>query len=145
MDYIKEVFVMAVPESVRKVARPVNTIVEDSGRNTKYRYAVRERGEIVYESGSNPRPKNGRVIGHIIDGMFVPRTEKTAEKPDMFSYGAAAFAYSFSHDLYRDLLAVYPIRDASEIIAVAMLKVIKPRIACNRYSTAYERTFVNVW
>ena len=43
MDYIKEVFVMAVPESVRKVARPVNTIVEDSGRNTKYRYAVRER------------------------------------------------------------------------------------------------------
>ena len=47
-DYIKEVFIMAVPESVRKVARPVNTIVEDSGRNTKYRYAVRERGEIVY-------------------------------------------------------------------------------------------------
>lgn len=45
MDYIKEVFIMAVPESVRKVARPVNTIVEDSGRNTKYRYAVRERGE----------------------------------------------------------------------------------------------------
>ena len=145
MDYIKEVFVMAVPESVRKVARPVNTIVEDSGRNTKYRYAVRERGEIVYESGSNPRPKNGRVIGHIIDGMFVPRAEKTAEEPDMFSYGAAAFAYSFSQDLYRDLLAVYPIRDPSEIIAVAMLKVIKPRIASNRYSTEYERTFVNVW
>ena len=145
MDYIKEFFIMAVPESVRKVARPVNTIVEDSGRNTKYRYAVRERGEIVYESGSNPRPKNGRVIGHIIDGMFVPRTEKTAEKPDMFSYGAAAFAYSFSHDIYHDLLAVYPIRDASEIIAVAMLKVIKPRIASNRYSTEYERTFVSVW
>ena len=91
MDYIKDVFVMAVPESVRKVARPVNTIVEDSGRNTKYRYAVRERGEIVYESGSNPRPKNGRVIGHIIDGNFVPRVEKTAEEPDMFSYGAARF------------------------------------------------------
>ena len=53
---------MSVPESVRKVARPVNTIVEDSGRDTKYRYAVRERGEIVYENGSNPRPKNGKVI-----------------------------------------------------------------------------------
>ena len=51
---------MAVPESVRKVKRPVNTIVEDSGRDTVYRYSVRERGEIVYESGGNPRPKNGR-------------------------------------------------------------------------------------
>ncbi|MDD5973395.1 MAG: hypothetical protein PUC01_06750, partial [Spirochaetales bacterium] len=77
---------MSVPESVRKVARPVNTIVEDSGRDTKYRYAVRERGEIVYENGSNPRPKNGKVIGHIIDGVFVPRKEKTAEVPNMFSY-----------------------------------------------------------
>ena len=63
----------------------------------------------------------------------------------MFSYGAAAFVYSFSQDLYRDFLVVYPIRDASEIIAVAMLKVIKPRIASNRYSTEHERTFVNVW
>lgn len=136
---------MAVPESIRKVERPVNTIVEDSGRNTKYRYAVRQRGEIVYEKGKNPKPKNGKVIGHIIDGVFVPRAEKTAEKPDMFSYGAAAFAYSFSENLYHDLLAVYPIRDAVEIIAVAMLKVIKPRIACNRYSTEYDRTFVSVF
>ena len=57
MDYSKRGVFMAVPESVRKVERPVNTIVEDSGRDTMYRYAVRERGEIVYESGSNPRPK----------------------------------------------------------------------------------------
>ena len=142
---LKEVFTMSVPESVRKVARPVNTIVEDSGRDTKYRYAVRERGEIVYENGSNPRPKNGKVIGHIIDGVFVPRKEKTAEVPNMFSYGAAAFAHFFTNDIYMDLLSVYPIRDAVEIIAIAILKVIKPKIACNRYSTEYERTFVNVW
>lgn len=133
---------MAVPESVRKVKRPVNTIVEDSGRDTVYRYSVRERGEIVYESGGNPRPKNGRVIGHIIDGVFVPRAEKTAEKPEMLSYGAAAFAHIFSDDIYKDLLSIYPIRDAAELMAVATLKVIKPRIACNRYSTEYERTFV---
>lgn len=136
---------MAVPESVRKVARPVNTIVEDSGRDTVYRYAVRERGEIVYESGSNPKPKNGKVIGHIIDGAFVPRKEKTSEKPDMLGYGAAAFAHSVAHDIYTDLLSVYPARDAAGIIATAMLKVIKPKIACNRYSTEYGRTFVSVF
>ena len=88
MDYSKRGVFMAVPESVRKVERPVNTIVEDSGRDTMYRYAVRERGEIVYESGSNPRPKNGKVVGHIIDGKFVPRKEKTSNVPEMCSYGA---------------------------------------------------------
>ena len=41
MDYSKRGVFMAVPESVRKVERPVNTIVEDSGRDTMYRYAVR--------------------------------------------------------------------------------------------------------
>ena len=40
---------MAVPESVRKVERPVNTIVEDSGRDTMYRYAVREIGSSAPE------------------------------------------------------------------------------------------------
>ena len=145
MDYSKRGVFMAVPESVRKVERPVNTIVEDSGRDTMYRYAVRERGEIVYESGSNPRPKNGKVVGHIIDGKFVPRKEKTSNVPEMCSYGAAAFARSFSRDLYSDLLSIYPVRDAASVIAIAMLKVIKPRIACNRYSTEYGRTFVGVW
>lgn len=136
---------MAVPEEIRKVERPVNTIVEDSGRDTKYRYSVRERGEIVYESGSNPRPKNGRVVGHIIDGRFVPRAEETSTAPEELGYGAAAFAYSFSSDIYRDLLSIYPVRDATGIMAVAMLKVIKPRIACNRYSTEYGRTFASVF
>ncbi len=37
-DYSKERFIMAVPEEIRAVKRPVNTIVEDSGRDSKYRY-----------------------------------------------------------------------------------------------------------
>ena len=121
---------MAVPESLRKIERPVNTIVEYSDRDTMYRYEVRERGKIVYENGSNPRPKNVKVVGHIIDGKFVPRKEKTSNVPEMCSYGASAFAYSFSDDIYRDLLSIYPVRVATGIMAVAMLKVTKPWIAC---------------
>ena len=105
-----EIFIMSVPESVRNVSSPVDTIVEDSVR----------------------------VIGHIIYGMFVPRMEKTTEKPDIFVYVAAASANLFSHEIYHELLVVYPIRDTVEIIAVAVLKGIRPGIASNRYSTEYQ-------
>ena len=33
---------MKVPEEIRKVKRPVNTIVEDSGREGAKRYSVRQ-------------------------------------------------------------------------------------------------------
>ena len=51
---------MAVPEYIRMVPRPVNTIVEDNGRDGPNRFAVRERVSIKYISGGNPQPKNGK-------------------------------------------------------------------------------------
>ena len=48
---------MAVPEYIRMVPRPVNTIVEDNGRDGPNRFAVRERVSIKYISGGNPQPK----------------------------------------------------------------------------------------
>lgn len=87
---------MAVPEEIRNIKRPVNTIVEDSGRDAKYRYSVRERGTISYTPGGNPMPSNGKVVGHIIDGVYVPKVAKTAKEPEAFSYGAAAFVHSQS-------------------------------------------------
>ena len=57
---------MAVPEEVRKVDRPVNTIVDDSGRDSLYRYSVRERAGAKCVPGRNPQPRNGKVVGHIV-------------------------------------------------------------------------------
>lgn len=136
---------MAVPEEIRAVKRPVNTIVEDSGRDSKYRYSVRERGEIVYVAGNNPKPKNGKVVGHIINGEYVPKAEKTIAKPEEMSYGASALVKSEADDIYSDLLSVYPVNDATAIMAIAFLRVLKPRIASNRYTTEYERTFTHVY
>ena len=57
---------MPVPESVRKVQRPVNTIVEDSGRDSPYRYSVRERaGEKYVAQNANPRPPKTLFLGHL--------------------------------------------------------------------------------
>ena len=136
---------MPVPLDVRQVARPQNTIVDDSGRAGPNRYSVRERSSIKYVAGGNPQPRNGRVIGHIIDLHFVPVRESTAATgPDMLSYGASALVKSVTADMLKDLLDVYPGQDAFAIMAIATLRVIKPAIASSRLSTHYNRSFVCV-
>jgi len=134
---------MGVPEAIRNVERPKNTIVDDSGREGVNRYSVRERSGIKYVKHGNPQPGNGRVVGHIINGIFVPVADRMTEVPDSLSYGAAAFAKSVSDDIFKDLLAVYPANEAAEIMVIATLKVLRPRIVSTRYSTHYGRTFVS--
>ena len=111
---------MAIPEYIRKVPRPVNTVVVDNGKDGPNRYAVRERAGTKYIRDGNPQPKNGKVIGHIFDGAYIPLNGKTAASgPDMLSYGAAAFAKSVSADILADLLDVYPAKDACTVMAIA--------------------------
>jgi len=134
---------MAVPEEIRKVARPVNSVVDDNGREGPLRYSVRERAGTKYVPGGNPQPRNGRVIGHITDGRFVPVKEDTAAHgPDMLSYGASALVKAVTDDLFSELLAVYPTQDVYAIMSIATLRVIKPSITSKRISSHYRRTFV---
>ena len=137
---------MPVPEDIRTVPRPVNTIVDDSGHDSPKRYAVRQRSSTKYVSGGNPQPRNGKVIGHIIDHAYVPLHDDAESKqsiePDMLSYGASALVKSVTNDLLHDLLAVYDPSDAYAIMAIATLKVIKPSVTTSRMSTHYKRTFV---
>jgi len=134
---------MAVPEYIRIVERPLNTIVDDSGRDSLYRYAVRERAGTKCVPGCNPRPRNGKVVGHIVDGKYVPVQEKVPDnEPDMLSYGASALVKSVSSDILHELLDVYAAKDAFAIMAIATLKIIRPSITANRMQTHYHRTFV---
>ena len=134
---------MAVPAEIRAVPRPVNTIVDDSGTNSPKRYAVRQRASSKYIPGGNPQPKNGKVIGHIIDYKYVPLTDSTAsDGPDMLSYGASALVKSVSADLLSDLLNIYPANEAYSIMSIATLRVISPKITLGRMATHYRRTFV---
>lgn len=134
---------MAIPEYIRKVPRPVNTVVVDNGKDGPNRYAVRERSGTKYVRNGNPQPKNGKVVGHIFEGAYVPLNGETAATgPDMLSYGAAAFARSVSSDILSELLAVYPAKDACTVMAIATLRVIRPSITADRLGTHYRRTFV---
>lgn len=135
---------MPVPADIRAVPRPVNTIVDDNGRDGPKRYAVRQRASSKYVSGGNPQPRNGKVIGHIIDHKFVPVADKDLHnaEPDMLSYGSSALVKSVMSDIKDDLLAVYDASDVYAMMSLATLKVIKPAITANRMATHYRRTFV---
>lgn len=135
---------MAVPADIRAVKRPKNTIVDDSGREGPKRYAVRERTSTKYVPGGNPQPRNGKVIGHIINHEYVPVNKPVAEKgPDMLSYGASALVKSVVGDLFQDLLSVFDASEVYSMISMATLQVIKPKITLGRMSTHYKRTFVS--
>lgn len=108
---------MAVPEHIRKVTRPRNTVVIDSGSKGAKRFAVHARLTSVYKSGSNPKPRNGRVIGHIINGKYVPRIEDgkiAANGPDYLSYGLTALIYDGLHNLDTELFRVYDVKDVGK-------------------------------
>ena len=61
---------MPIPQDIRSVARPKNTIVIAYGKD-KNLYAVRQRVGCRNVDGRH-LPVNGPTIGHIIDGVYVP-------------------------------------------------------------------------
>ena len=137
---------MPIPEHIRFIARPQNTVVIESGTG-KFRYAVRSRAGTKYDSKGRAQPINGPVIGHIIDGEYVPKNTPSVisddVKPSLLSYGFSALAYSVVDDIKDDLLSVYNYSDACKILAMALLRVIRPRISNTRLKAAYEKSFIS--
>lgn len=113
---------MAVPTEIRAVPRPVNTVIDDNGKDGPKRYAVRQRGVSKYVRGGNPQPHNGKVIGHIIDFKFVPIESNEGDRkasPSMLSYGASALVKSVTGDIFEDLLKVYDPSDVYAMMSIA--------------------------
>ena len=136
---------MAVPEHIRKVPRPVNTVVCDNGGAGPHRYCVRERNGFLRQKDGSSAPRNGRVIGHIIDNRFVPLNEGLKRKAQYLSYGSAALVNSEVDDIKSDLLSIFSPSDAFDILVMAMLRVLRPRITAKRYSSEFECSYLSVW
>lgn len=137
---------MPVPAEIRAVPRPRNTIVVDRGGDGPKRYAVRARAGAKYGPHGKTLPINGQVIGHIIQGAFVPITPEkklASTGPQELSFGAAAFAHSVSLDLFRDLTEIYDVQNACEILAIALIRSIKPDVKNRRLATEYRRTYIS--
>lgn len=143
---------MGIPLEIRRVKRPVNTVITTNGTNSAKRYAVRERIGVKYIPGGNPQPIYGKIIGHIIDFKFVPKVSGGSEiqqdnevYPDLLSWGGAAFLRTVSDDIVADLLEVYDPVKVYTIMAMASLRVLKPNISSNRFSTHYRQSYVSVY
>ena len=138
-----------VPEHVRAVSRPVNTVVVDSKSKGAKRYLVRERSGYKTSKGHYSGPRNGKVIGYIIDGVYVPRQEDkkllTHNSRSVMQYGAPAFVANKCKDIHQDLLLCFDPEDANRIMTIASLRVIEPGIACNRYLSKSQVSFLSVF
>lgn len=142
---------MSVPIHIRQVARPKNTVVVDTGHDGAKRYAVRERRKSVWLKGHNPSPRNGKVIGHIINEKYVsidqeniPSPAASANAPGL-SYGFAALLRSVISDVEDDLYVAFTLQDAVKILVIAMLRICKPHIPDRRLSIEYQRSFISMF
>lgn len=143
LDTCADVIPMAVPEEIRNVPRPKNTVVVENKDEGPKHYAVRQRNGSVYIPGKNPRPVNGKVIGHIYDGKFIPIEETPAANgPTAVSYGSSALVIRESKDYLDDLMACMDIDYAVTIYVISLLKIVKPGIKAKRISTEYVRTYI---
>lgn len=134
---------MPVPQEIRQVPRPRNTVVIEYKTKTGPHYAVVERKGVVYRPGHNPSPRNGKVIGHIIDGKFVKKTSRAiVEKPRLLAYGAAALAWQARDEIWPDLRVAFGGRTADAAFVVAALLVLFPHVTARRLKRKFEETYL---
>lgn len=137
---------MAVPEEIRAVPRPKNTVVVETGKPGSQQYSVKERKKPVYRSGKTPSPRNGATIGHIFNGKFVPKSKPVIRtEPEYLCYGPSALLYSVSSDIFEDLSQSFSPKEACQILTMAMLWVIRPHAWDSRLQTLYERNFLKLY
>ncbi len=112
---------MAVPEEIRRVERPTNTVVVDRGGNGPKRYAVVERVGCRRVNGKN-RPVDGRTVGHIISSGYVPKGPKgdggnprdpvVGSVPEVRGWACPKVVWQEADGLFDELVAVFDGGDA---------------------------------
>ena len=122
--------ILMVPDSVKKVPRPTNTVVVDTGSKGARRYAVRCRSGYSLTVNNNPGPRNGKTIGYIVSGRFIEKNalvdSVSSYQHEFLQYGAAATIYVHCADIYDDLLKLFNVEDANRLMTVASLRVTNP-------------------
>lgn len=137
---------MPIPQDIRAVPRPKNTIVIAYGKD-KNLYAVRQRVGCRNDNGRH-LPVNGPTIGHIIDGVYVPiKTDapvKISSSPiDLKDWANIVLCDSLFSNIQKELFAVYSTADAMKIYCIAILRVCDPGIKDYELKEAYETSFLS--
>lgn len=138
---------MAVPEEIRRIPRPRNTFVVDSKTGV---YSVREKtgcGYYVDENGKAHRPsRNGKVVGHIIDGVYVEKAVDDGLPPagdvDLKDYANVHLCRMLSEDILESLRGLYNGEEAERLYVMAMLRACYDSIPDYMLERQFEETYL---
>lgn len=135
---------MPIPKEILDVPRPKNTVVIVYGKN-KDRYAVRQRVGCRNVNGRH-LPINGPTIGHIVDGVYIPK-EKKPETPEgtyyLKDWANIVLCDRLFSDIIPELRAVYSEKDALMIYCIAVLRACYPGISKKELSDTYDDCFLS--
>ena len=138
---------MTVPEEIRRIPRPRNTFVVDSKTGV---YSVREKtgcGYYVDENGKAHRPsRNGKVVGHIIDGVYVENPVDDGLPPagdvDLKDYANVHLCRMLSEDILESLRGLYNGEEAERLYVMAMLRACYDSIPDYMLERQFEETYL---
>lgn len=133
---------MGIPEEIRAVTRPKNTVIIHSGKN----YAVRERLGCSYVDGRRV-PVEGKIIGHITNGEYVPRDELPKigfiGRVDLKDWGNVKLCDMLFSDILEDLCEFYCREDAIHIYVMAILRTCYPGVRDYQLQDKYFNSFLS--
>ena len=133
---------MGVPQDIRAVPRPKNTVVIDTGGKGPLRYCVRERNKAV-RTAKGFQPRNGKVIGHIVDGAFVPVSSRMKAK-ERRTLGCALLVADLDADLRARLAAHLGDKDADLVLALASLGILHPDLGEDLRAAQYKASLASL-
>ena len=138
---------MPIPQDIRNVPRPKNTIVIAYGKN-KNLYAVRKRIGCKYVDGRRV-PVNGETIGHIVNGEYIPIDSVPVILPvsmspiDLKDWANVVLCDQVARSLLDELCQVYHSRDAKKIYCASILRVCDHGIKDYELKEAYDTSFLS--
>lgn len=134
-----------IDEKIRKIARPKNTILLPTKKDNVY--MVVERIGCKYDNGRR-LPQNGKVIGHIIDEVYVPKNEepkKLSERSvSIIRYGSVAFADKMGKGILNSLNKVYDSNDALNIYNIALMRASFGDIKDYQIEERYHKSYASI-
>lgn len=133
---------MKVPEEIRSVPRPPNTIVYAFGRDP-VKYNVKQR--LWVEVDGRKVQRDGPTVGAIIDGKFSPTKQRISySEADFRSWARSQLVVNLTRDILDDLLAVYCREDAMKTYAMAILRTIEGDLKDYEMKDTYDSDYLSV-
>lgn len=129
---------MAIPKEILEIERPSSTRVKE--QNGKYMVIKRTS---VLKNGK-PVPVELGVIGHIIDGKYVPKQKRLDISSIEFKeYAGSTLAYRLSKDVLEMLMKFYNVEQAEEIFTYALIRAIHGDVPDKEIGHYYHESFIS--